>query len=1202
MAIPVAKVPFDGTLEGEDRDGPLTLTSRGAFRWEDNDHKEHRLVRPLVVATPDVTEDEHGSLSPAVSASVRQGEGKHGPTWQLPSAITPPPAAKYAPEESRNHFGEKAVTKVGSPRTVDGPIGKAWTFEEGSTNYVYNPTLDELVEGYSPGWDTELNGTLRVKGWGYPYNGGVRDPHIGYHTHVDPTGGPDGSPCWVMKDYNSQFGMPQRWMGVTHGMPMSFNESLMTSGVATVSLDAKVTDAAKPVVVGLYVFHKETGNRVWMGSYRSQYVSKANTWERLTWTFETTDYVDFERSISMYIYGDRGGIDGTIWVDNIQVETKPYPTSFIHGDMGAGYEWADVPIESESIRPPVRVQSMPNDISPRQGSVAFWYRRRGDTALGYMVDIGGLSGSSSNPYYAVGFRSGTGDIFFRNHRTAWAIQGPKPPVDEWFLCYFAWDGLDNWVDFGLGDGLQHTTVTQNSGRWYSNVLYIGSYGADYQPNADVGPVLMFNRPLTESERARLADLSEWDWDTLSAPDGTIEIGYRATENHIANPSAENNTHYWSAVGAGVTITRDESVSLFGDSSVKVVADGEGTGIQGAFARTGVMTTGAGTIHVGSMWVKGEAGFPVRLLIRENASGVYTSENFTLTGDWQRIWVRHTQNLDVGDLSYLQLRVDNGSSSTWTPYTLYVDGVQIEQGSYPSPYVDGTMDDAEWTGGQHESSTVRQRRGNVFDAKSMVVRYIEDGETKHEVLSTYGGPIGHNGYLSNHFGTMTLAPFDGKTLEVESLVAYDQDVSAVRSLIESRKKWNYRSCSIRMSVPKKSFTVEEGTTNLMVAPHPYIGRPWSQWGAAGQLVPFYEFNATVGEWSHRYVFPEGTETKNRSVNFSGYAIGIGQGQNYAGQPLTLSAVVRGTNLPEGTEFSIKYLVADANASQIIQSSGPTFVPTGEKQRIHATIDELPENTDRVIMYVTCSFSNDLTEDTVFEMFHAQVETLRYPTSPCPQFGEDGSLLPHYEWTGTTYYSGSRRNASNATIQIPPMPVGRGSFYLRYRPNMIPEKSQNPHIFYQNGTRDILYRRSHDGLYTLRLGAAENVNLTIPHELRGEPKLIGVEWENGTMRLWVHGAGMSEGPCPEDYVMEGPWYFGAANVYSADGTFDEFMLFDRPLTDSEREMLAERDEWEWDTLFPRLGGVLRIRPQEPLGLIRAAKPIVNKVNTSSNGSEE
>ncbi|KKS83035.1 MAG: hypothetical protein UV58_C0002G0045 [Candidatus Wolfebacteria bacterium GW2011_GWC1_43_10] len=193
---------------------------------------------------------------------------------------------------------------------------------ETDNNIVVNTNVNHLDNSYSPGWDTNLNGFQKPSyGFSWGYNGSVPNPSIGYHGHVSADCGVGHSGCVEFIDKNTQYGHPHRlqeiyqtWQnpGIVFGW--------RTGTVVRVKFMAQTDDKSKTPRFGLFHWSNNQGAYIFDTDIVSKTVPNKKKWEKITHEFTvTSDWETDAHDITLYLYGNDGE-EGTLWLDNIQVE------------------------------------------------------------------------------------------------------------------------------------------------------------------------------------------------------------------------------------------------------------------------------------------------------------------------------------------------------------------------------------------------------------------------------------------------------------------------------------------------------------------------------------------------------------------------------------------------------------------------------------------------------------------------------------------------------------------------------------------------------------------------------------------------------------------------------------------------------------------------------------------------------------------
>jgi hypothetical protein len=181
-----------------------------------------------------------------------------------------------------------------------------------------------------------------------------------------------------------------------------------------------------------------------------------------------------------------------------------------------------------------------------------------------------------------------------------------------------------------------------------------------------GTLTVSGNEITDATRA-----TNTQGDGLAAPAG---FGiWEATTNFCTNGGFETGTA-GAATNIGTeTISRDATASKFGTASLKVVTPGGVVG-EGTEITVGGLTNGA--TYTMSAWVTAPAGASMKMACNNSLAS-----SFVGTGSPQRVVV-------TGVLSgFTSQVIDIVTTTTAQAITFHVDGVQVEQKSYATPYVE-----------------------------------------------------------------------------------------------------------------------------------------------------------------------------------------------------------------------------------------------------------------------------------------------------------------------------------------------------------------------------------------------------------------------------------------------------------------------------------------------------------------------------------
>jgi len=180
----------------------------------------------------------------------------------------------------------------------------------------------------------------------------------------------------------------------------------------------------------------------------------------------------------------------------------------------------------------------------------------------------------------------------------------------------------------------------------------------------------------------------------------------ATTNVLPNSHAATSDTGWGNINSGVTRTWDNSVGHAYGTSVRYELSGD-MGIQGGTLYTNALTVNEGEQWTGSMWVRTDVAGPVRILVREDASGAYTGKTYEVEANtWTRLDVQHT--IVNGSASRLHVRVDRTNIAS----TMWLTEAQLEQHPFATSYTEGSRE-AAYINATHLLDRVNPHRGTIL---------------------------------------------------------------------------------------------------------------------------------------------------------------------------------------------------------------------------------------------------------------------------------------------------------------------------------------------------------------------------------------------------------------------------------------------------------------------------------------------------------
>lgn len=213
----------------------------------------------------------------------------------------------------------------------------------------------------------------------------------------------------------------------------------------------------------------------------------------------------------------------TFYVDAAQIDdNKAYTTSYTDGSLGTGYAWTGTAHASSSTRTTVGLTlEEAGHLDLNQGSILVWAYREVDNGIQNSVistnntiwntagKDGFFLGLTSIDQLVMTWKSGT------NAQISTTRVG-SIPLGVWNMYYTDWNGTithtalnDEAAVSGTRDTLQGDMSVAGNGLFIGGNSFFGSY------DGRLGPMIIFNRPLTTAERtAYYANPSRYAFNTL----------------------------------------------------------------------------------------------------------------------------------------------------------------------------------------------------------------------------------------------------------------------------------------------------------------------------------------------------------------------------------------------------------------------------------------------------------------------------------------------------------------------------------------------------------------------------------------------------------------------------------------------------------------------------------------------------------------
>lgn len=194
----------------------------------------------------------------------------------------------------------------------------------------------------------------------------------------------------------------------------------------------------------------------------------------------------------------------------------------------------------------------------------------------------------------------------------------------------------------------------------------------------------------------------------------------AMTNLFENPSVETNINYIVINGAGTTLTRSYENSVAGSYCAKGVHDGananQGFQLRGSAAPGYIPGIVAGNAYTVSFYAKTSTNENLNfgLFYYDAAFAVTGSSTIAITTSGT--WTRYSITLLAPAASiYARVFVGRAIAAGYV-WTLWTDAIQVEQSTYLTPYIDGSLGLGHaWTGAAHASTSTRAATDIRYDS-------------------------------------------------------------------------------------------------------------------------------------------------------------------------------------------------------------------------------------------------------------------------------------------------------------------------------------------------------------------------------------------------------------------------------------------------------------------------------------------------------
>lgn len=204
------------------------------------------------------------------------------------------------------------------------------------------------------------------------------------------------------------------------------------------------------------------------------------------------------------------------------------------------------------------------------------------------------------------------------------------------------------------------------------------------------------------------------------------------------------------------------------------------------------------------------------------------------------------------------------------------------------------------------------------------------------------------------------------------------------------------------------------------------------------------------------------------------------------------------------------------------------------------------------------------DTIWQT-KAQIENKAYATSYC-----DGSLGTGYAWTGTAHASTSTRAASGVTIPTANhLNKDQGELWVRVSYGPADTDTAARYAVYHTSfgvNRLYVQRIVSSKKLSIGFGSSENVLPESGTTSDGAIVSQAISWQGANVTHLKDGGIVSSTSTLALATLDPTLFIGATSATSSNinGTIQDLLIFDRPLTTGERSKLANTPVWSWGIL--------------------------------------
>jgi hypothetical protein len=379
---------------------------------------------------------------------------------------------------------------------------------ENTKNLALYPTPSGTA---SASWDSNLHSAaIKVANWSLGYNGGVSTPGTGYHACWELI---DNIPTMVMRDYNTDYSLGHRWLGISSNQNSNNNliSQITPGGKYTISFEARTDINGKSVSAGLY--YKIAGASSASFHEGTKAFALTPSWTRYSFTHTLSSSADSSTHTGqIYIYGHNDSSkNGTIYVRNIQLEINDHSTAYVKSERlneqiydcsGRGnhsISRGDLLVSKDTLRNTNSIEFTANNaikipspygtstVAMDKFSIAFWVKLKDNASAYRTIFVTNYGNNTGNGSGWLSLNTEGKGLWFYTNSTYFGAGAPLA-ANTWYHVVLTFDkGVATWYLNGkLYGSVTSTTTTSINANPYFGLgdSYTGSSwsGASFNGN------------------------------------------------------------------------------------------------------------------------------------------------------------------------------------------------------------------------------------------------------------------------------------------------------------------------------------------------------------------------------------------------------------------------------------------------------------------------------------------------------------------------------------------------------------------------------------------------------------------------------------------------------------------------------------------------------------------------------------------------